>query len=86
MKVTVNENDRLDFNFVLVALNTTMDYIRKPLPLDLTEEKAIEYYTALMAHFRDAKVKEHMLRVKFASEYGVPYDFPYRDGVIEIPE
>lgn len=79
----VSEKERLDFNYVLIGLNTTMEYITKPLPKDMLMSQVDEYYSALMEAFKEYKMKEHKLRCEFSDKYHVPYDFAYNDG--EIP-
>ena len=78
----VSEKDRLDFNYVIVGLNNIFDFIRQPLPVDMPEDYVNAYYDALIEQFKEFKIKEHILRLRFIENYGVPYDFEYKDGEI----
>lgn len=78
----VSEKDRLDFNYVIVGLNNIFDYIRQPLPIDMSEDYVNAYYDALMEQYKEFKIKEYILRLRFVEKYSIPYDFKYEDGEI----
>lgn len=82
--IHVTEQERMDFSFMLTSLNTAMEFITKPIPMDTTEEQLEEYYDGLMKYFKEAKIKEHHLRCAFATKYNVPYEFSFDNGAILI--
>lgn len=84
--VEVSDLDRLDFNFVLTGLNTVMSQVTKALPPEITDEETDTFYTVLFEKFKELKIKEHKLRVKFMGEYDIPYAWGYNDGVITYEE
>lgn len=86
MDIRVSEKDRQDFNSMLTGLNTSMDYVRRPIPVETPLDKVRAYYDKVMETFKSFKVKEHMLRCQFAEEYNVPYNFSYNDGIIPIDD
>ena len=81
--VTVSGPDRLDFNLVLSGINTVFNQVTRPLPVNMTDEALDAFYTAIFEKFKELKISEHKLRVKFVEEYKVPYAFSYTDGVIK---
>lgn len=84
--VEVGDLDRLDFNFVLTGLNTVMDQVTKAMPPEATDEEIDTFYTVLFEKFKELKIKEHKLRVKFMKDYEVPYAWNYNNGVITYTE
>lgn len=84
--VHLTETERFDFEYVLTSLNSTMEFVTRPLPIDTPIEVVSEYYDGVMARFKEAKVSEHILRCRYAKKYDIPYDFLYREGDILIAE
>ena len=84
--VELTENEKLDFIYVLTALNTVHNYIVRPLPVDMDLQKVEEYYEGLMKKQKEAKVEEHKLRCEFSKKYNIPYTFGFDDGRIIIDD
>lgn len=72
--VKLKSGDISDYKYIIEGLNTCMDYVRRPLPVDLTDDRADAYYAAVFSTFKDFKVKEHSFRKKIVEDYKVPYD------------
>ena len=84
--VKFTEKEKLDFTYMLTALDTSMKFCVRPLPIDEPLEEVEDYYEGVFAHMKVAKVKEHILRCQLSEKYDIPYDFAYKDGKILIAE
>ena len=81
--IRLEEDERLDINFVINTINTVDNLIRNISGMEeLTDEQYKEYLDGCSAVANRARVQLHNLRKKFSQKYNVPYDAIYRDGEI----
>lgn len=85
----LNEEEKKNAAYVIVGLNTTLEYLRKIQDFSqLTDEQVKEYWEGVCDVFIESRLKEHQWRKSVSVKYELPYTFISRNGdlLIEIPE
>ena len=85
----LNEEEKKDAAYIIVGLNTTLEYLRKIQDFSqLTEEQVKEYWEGVCDVFIESRLREHRWRKEISQRYSLPYTFISRNGelLVEAPE
>ena len=70
----------------ITTLNSAMNIITSPLPVNFTKEKAEKFYDDVCKSFAEGKVQEHLWRCNISKKYGVDYAVGFDSGVLYYEE
>lgn len=77
----LTENERVDAQYIIIGLNTSLEYLHKLQDFSqLTEEQMRQYWEGICDVFIEARMNEYKWRKDISSKYNLPYTFISRNG------